>query len=140
MFVGQGARADLQRGPRHPQRPDRSSELVGNRFRRSDQHRAVFDLVDELFPVGTRPAAFGTDANGKSLQTQEEYVQYGTYTPFSVTVTHLLYNKSGINFSSYSHTGLPAAVYASGVGENLFVGGYDNTDIYNKMAQLLGIG
>jgi alkaline phosphatase len=66
-------------------------------------------------------------------------VQYGTYTPFSVTVTHLLNNKSGINFSSYSHTGLPAAVYASGVGQELFVGGYDNTDIYNKMAQLLGI-
>ena len=87
----------------------------------------------------TLKGGFGTDANGKSLQTQEEYVQYGTYTPFSVTVTHLLNNKSGINFSSYSHTGLPAAVYASGVGHELFVGGYDNTDIYNKMAQLLGI-
>ncbi len=87
----------------------------------------------------TLKGGFGTDANGKSLQTAEEYVQYGTYTPFSVTVTHLLNNKSGINFSSYSHTGLPAAVYASGVGQDLFVGGYDNTDIYNKMAQLLGI-
>lgn len=88
----------------------------------------------------TLKGGFGTDADGKSLQTPEEYVQYGTYTPFSVTVTHLLNNKSGINFSSYSHTGLPAAVYASGVGQELFVGGYDNTDIYNKMAQLLGIG
>ena len=88
----------------------------------------------------TLKGGFGTDANGKSLQTQEEYIQYGTYTPFSVTVTHLLNNKSGINFSSYSHTGLPAAVYASGVGAELFVGGYDNTDIYYKMAQLLGIG
>ena len=87
----------------------------------------------------TLKGGFGTDANGKSLQTAEEYIQYGTYTPFSVTVTHLLNNKSGINFSSYSHTGLPAAVYASGVGQELFVGGYDNTDIYNKMAQLLGI-
>ena len=87
----------------------------------------------------TLKGGFGTDANGKSLQTAEEYIQYGTYTPFSVTVTHLLNNKSGINFSSYSHTGLPAAVYASGVGQELFVGSYDNTDIYNKMAQLLGI-
>ncbi|PKM38687.1 MAG: alkaline phosphatase [Firmicutes bacterium HGW-Firmicutes-9] len=88
----------------------------------------------------TLKGGFGTDANGKSLQTQEEYVQYGTYTPFSVTVTHLLNNKSGINFSSYSHTGLPAAVYASGVGQELFMGGYDNTELYYKMAQLLGIG
>ena len=87
----------------------------------------------------TLAGGFGTDANGKSLQTQEEYVQYGTYTPFSVTVTHLLNNKSGINFSSYSHTGLPAAVFASGVGSELFAGGYDNTDIYYKMASLLGI-
>ncbi|MDP3447820.1 MAG: alkaline phosphatase [Eubacteriales bacterium] len=88
----------------------------------------------------TLAGGFGTDASGKSLQTQEEYVQFGTYTPFSVTVTHLLNNKSGINFASYSHTGLPAAVYASGVGAELFTGGYDNTDIYNKMAQILGIG
>ena len=87
----------------------------------------------------TLAGGFGTDANGKSLQTQEEYVQYGTYTPFSVTVTHLLNNKSGINFGSYSHTGLPAAVYASGVGAELFMGGYDNTDIYYKMASLLGL-
>ena len=87
----------------------------------------------------TLAGGFGTDADGKSLQTAEEYVQYGTYTPFSVTVTHLLNNKSGINFSSYSHTGLPAAVYASGVGSELFVGSYDNTDIYNKMATILGI-
>jgi len=87
----------------------------------------------------TLKGGFGTDANGKSLQTQEEYVQYGTYTPFSVTVTHLLNNKSGINFSSYSHTGLPAAVYATGVGSELFGGGYDNTDLYNKMASLFGM-
>jgi alkaline phosphatase len=87
----------------------------------------------------TIKGGFGTDANGKSLQTQEEYVQYGTYTPFSVTVTHLLNNKSGINFSSYSHTGLPAAVYATGVGSEIFSGGYDNTDIYNKMASLFGM-
>ncbi len=87
----------------------------------------------------TLAGGFGTDANGKSLQTQEEYIQYGTYTPFSVTVTHLINNKSGINFASYSHTGLPAAVYATGVGSELFGGGYDNTDLYNKMASLFGM-
>lgn len=70
---------------------------------------------------------------------QEQYVQYGTYEPFSVTVTHLLNNKSGINFSSYAHTGLPVAVFAEGVGEEAFGGSYDNTDIYNKMAELLGV-
>ena len=82
---------------------------------------------------------FAKDEEGNTVQTQSEYVDYGTYTPFSVTVTHLLNNKSGINFSSYSHTGLPAAVFADGVGAESFVGSYDNTDIYKKLAALLEI-
>lgn len=45
----------------------------------------------------TLAGGFGTERErGKLLQTQEEYIQYGTYTPFSVTVfAHLLNNKSG---------------------------------------------
>ncbi|HWP22513.1 MAG TPA: alkaline phosphatase [Candidatus Cryosericum sp.] len=86
----------------------------------------------------TLAGGFGTDANGKSLQTQEEYLQYGTYTPFSVTVTHLLNNKSGISYTSYSHTGLPAAVFASGTGAESFSGSYDNTDIHDKLSALMG--
>lgn len=82
---------------------------------------------------------FAKDEEGNTVQSQSEYVDYGTYTPFSVTVTHLLNNKSGINFSSYSHTGLPAAVFADGVGAESFVGSYDNTDIYKKLAALLEI-
>ncbi len=57
----------------------------------------------------------------------------------SVTVTHLLNNKSGINFASYAHTGLPVAVFAQGAGADLFEGYYDNTQIYAKMAQLLQV-
>ncbi|MCD2493398.1 alkaline phosphatase [Lacrimispora sp. NSJ-141] len=70
---------------------------------------------------------------------QEEYVLYGTYEPFSVTITHILNNKSGIAFTSYSHTGLPVPVFAQGAGSELFEGYYDNTDIYNKIASLTGI-
>lgn len=70
---------------------------------------------------------------------QEQNLLYGTYNPFSVTITHILNNKAGIDFTSYSHTGLPVAVFANGIGENLFNGYYDNTDIYNKMTQLLYI-
>ena len=115
--------------------PDQADTAANKTLVLTDYEVAELKKAYEI----TLKGGFGTDADGKSLQTQEEYVQYGTYTPFSVTVTHLLNNKSGINFASYSHTGLPAAVYASGVGQELFVGGYDNTDIYNKMAQLLGI-
>lgn len=71
--------------------------------------------------------------------TQEQYVLYGTYNPFSVTVTHILNNKAGIDFTSYSHTGLPVAVFADGIGAEDFGGYYDNTQIYAKMAALLDV-
>ncbi|HBB28876.1 MAG TPA: hypothetical protein DC000_06470 [Clostridiales bacterium] len=64
---------------------------------------------------------------------QEEYVLYGTYEPFSVTLTHVLNNKSGISFSSYSHTGLPVPLFAKGQGQELFNGYYDNTDVFNML-------
>ena len=71
--------------------------------------------------------------------TQEQYVLYGTYNPFSVTVTHILNNKSGIDFTSYSHTGLPVAVFAEGTGAESFGGYYDNTAIYTKLANMLKV-
>lgn len=70
---------------------------------------------------------------------QEEYLLYGSYEPLTVTITHILNNKSGINFSSYAHTGLPVEVLAMGAGQEMFEGYYDNTDIYNKMAALTGV-
>ena len=71
--------------------------------------------------------------------TQEQYVLYGGYNPFSVTVTHILNNKSGIDFTSYSHTGLPVAVFADGNGADAFKGYYDNTQIYTKLAEMLEV-
>lgn len=70
---------------------------------------------------------------------QEEYLLYGSYEPLTVTITHILNNKSGINFSSYAHTGLPVEVFAMGAGQEDFSGYYDNTDIFNKMAALTGV-
>lgn len=70
---------------------------------------------------------------------QEEYVKYGSYEPLTVTITHILNNKSGINFGSYAHTGLPVEVLVKGTGAENFDGYYDNTDIYNRMAELVGV-
>ena len=70
---------------------------------------------------------------------QEEYVLYGTYEPLTVTITHLLNNKSGVSFSSYAHTGLPVEVLAMGAGQDLFEGFYDNTNIYSNLAKLTGV-
>ncbi len=93
--------------------------------------------VQKLRTAYERTLNVGTSSQDK--MTQEEYVLYGTYEPFSVTITHILNNKSGVAFTSYSHTGLPVAVFAMGNGEELFEGYYDNTDIYNNLAKLTGV-
>lgn len=68
--------------------------------------------------------------------TEKDGLLYGSYEPLSMTLTHLLNNKSGIGWTSYSHTGIPTAVFAQGIGASLFNGQYDNTDIYNKLHSL----
>lgn len=72
-------------------------------------------------------------------ENQETDLLYGGYEPVTVTLTHLLNNKAGIGWTSYSHTGVPVPVYAVGEGAELFSGAYDNTDIYKKLAALCEI-
>lgn len=84
------------------------------------------------------------DAYNKTIQkdtsrNQEEYALYGSYEPLTITITHILNNKCGIDFTSNSHTGLPVPVFALGAGQNEFVGFYDNTEIYQKLANLTKI-
>ncbi len=44
-----------------------------------------------------------------------------------------------MHFSSTHHTAEPVPVYAYGPGADMFSGVYQNTEIYNKMMQLLGL-
>ncbi|HIS44967.1 MAG TPA: alkaline phosphatase [Candidatus Scatomorpha merdigallinarum] len=98
-------------------------------------------LVLTDYELETLRAAYEKSVNGTATSDyeQEEYVLYGTYEPLSVTITHIINNKSGVSFTSYSHTGLPVAVFADGVNAEEFNGYYDNTDIYNKLADMLGV-
>lgn len=112
-------------------------KLFGLKMSGSDDDK----LALTEYEIGRLKSAYElamTEYDAKTY-TQEQYVLYGTYNPFSVTITHILNNKSGIDFSSYSHTGLPVGVFAEGVGASAFNGYYDNTDIYNKMADILGV-
>jgi alkaline phosphatase len=70
---------------------------------------------------------------------EAESIAYGYYNPFSVTLTHILNNKSGIGWTSYSHTGVPVPVYAKGIGMEVFNGYYDNTDICKKLKSIMKI-
>lgn len=73
------------------------------------------------------------------LDQQAEYVAYGTYEPLTVTITHILNNKSGVSFTSYSHTGLPVAIFAHGVHSDQFKGYFDNTEIFHKLQTMLHV-
>ncbi len=110
-------------------------ELFGLKLTGEDGDRLV---LTEYEVQRLRTAYEMIDADA-STYTQEQYVLYGGYNPFSVTVTHILNNKSGINFASYSHTGLPVAVFAMGQDAEAFTGYYDNTEIYQKMASILDV-
>ena len=98
-------------------------------------------LILTEYEIEQLRAAYEKSVNGTAASEyeQEEYVLYGTYEPLSVTITHIINNKSGVSFTSYSHTGLPVPVLADGVGSEAFNGYYDNTDIYDKMAELLSV-
>ncbi|MFI3314845.1 MAG: alkaline phosphatase [Rikenellaceae bacterium] len=60
-------------------------------------------------------------------------IDYGGYNPFTVACIHLLNNKAGIGFSSFTHTAVPVMVFAHGAREDIFSGYYDNTDIAKKI-------
>ena len=87
---------------------------------------------DLLVTAYNQTIQFGADKNAN----EEEELKYDKYEPLTVTITHILANKCGLNFGSYVHTGLPTAVFAIGAGSELFDGYYDNTDIFFKMAEL----
>lgn len=86
-------------------------------------------------------AGFVESVKEKSERTKsdEASLLYGGYDPLSVSLTHIINNKAGIGWTSYSHTGVPVAVYAAGVGADLFNGSYDNTDIFHKLVDATNV-
>ncbi|MGN1368403.1 MAG: alkaline phosphatase [Aristaeellaceae bacterium] len=69
----------------------------------------------------------------------EEKLLYGGYEPFSMAVSHVMNNKAGLSYTSYAHTGLQIPVYAMGIGAENFSGLYDNTDIFFRTMEVLGL-
>lgn len=68
---------------------------------------------------------------------EEDALLYSSHTPITVTVTHILNNRVGIGWTSYSHTGLPVPVMAGGCGASAFNGYYDNTAVAKKLARAM---
>jgi alkaline phosphatase len=91
------------------------------------------------YEIANLEAAFDMsmkDSKARPTSDEEYYLSYGTYEPFTVTLTHILNQKAGIGWTTYSHTGLPTPVSVIGVGHEQFNGYYDNTDIFKKVAAI----
>ena len=122
-----------------------SEEEASNQKDNADAHpasEADGALVMTQYEYDLLKAAYETTMSRtgeESVFSQEEYIRYGSYEPLTVTITHILNNKSGINFGSYAHTGLPVEVLVQGAGQENFEGYYDNTEIYTKLAALTGV-
>jgi alkaline phosphatase len=86
--------------------------------------------------------AFAQSMAGYSYKSADTgtFLLYGSYEPLTVTITHLLNQRAGLAWTSYSHTGIPVPTFALGVGQDLFGGYYDNTDIFWKMVETMGLG
>ena len=87
--------------------------------------------------------AFNQSINKKNIKPknihENTYLLYGGYEPITVTATHILNQKAGIAWTTYSHTGTPIPVRVMGVGQNVFKGYFDNTDIPKKMLNIMDI-
>ncbi len=69
----------------------------------------------------------------------ENLLLYGGYEPLTVSITHLLNQRAGLAWTSYKHTGVPVPTFAMGTGQELFGGYIDNTDIFWKMLDAMGL-
>lgn len=99
--------------------------------------KPTYELTD--YEVGLLQKAFITSMEGKgaaNMLPEELQLYYGTYDPFTVTITHILNNKAGIDWTTYAHTAVPIPVFAIGQGERLFSGYYDNTDVAKTIMKI----
>ncbi|MDO5144006.1 MAG: alkaline phosphatase [bacterium] len=100
-----------------------------------DELSLTTEEVDSLraaWELSMKPAA------EREIGAQEKLL-YGGYEPFSMAVSHVMNNKAGLSYTSYAHTGLQIPVYAMGVGAERFSGLYDNTDIFLRTMDVMGL-
>lgn len=83
--------------------------------------------------------AYNMSMGAEEMSEEEAALLYGGYEPFSMAVSHIINNKAGLSYTSYAHTGLQIPVYAMGVGAERFAGLYDNTDIFNRTMEVMGL-
>ncbi len=114
----------------------RLEKMTGN-----EAARATLAMAFSDYEYARVEEAFARSIKGEQEKSSntDTYLLYGGYEPLSVTLTHILNNKAGIAWTSYSHTGVPVPTFAKGLGHAMFNGYYDNTAIFNRMTQIMGL-
>jgi alkaline phosphatase len=96
------------------------------------------NLVLKDFEIEALQEAFIQSMSGVKVQSNTaDYLLYGGYDPFTVQITHIINQKAGLAWTSYSHTGVPVPVSAAGAGSANFSGYYDNTGVGKKLLNIL---
>ncbi len=96
------------------------------------------NLVLKDFELRALKTAFIQTLSGVKVNSDTaDYLLYGGYDPFTVQITHILNQKAGIAWTSYSHTGVPLPTSAIGIGAESFNGFYDNTDLSQKLMSIM---
>lgn len=111
-------------------------KLFGLKMPGADGSNKNGGLVLTDYELSRIKTAYEKTIKNDKNRSQMEYDIYGTYEPLTITITHILNAKSGLGWTSNSHTGLPVPVFALGAGQEEFKGFYDNTEIYKKLAKL----
>ena len=93
--------------------------------------------VENLRTAYERTLRVGSSSQSK--MSQQDYELYGTYIPFSMAICHTINHKSGVDHTTYAHTGAMVNLYARGQGADKFRGVYDNTEIFHKLAELTDV-
>ncbi|MDC1106676.1 alkaline phosphatase [Prolixibacteraceae bacterium] len=77
---------------------------------------------------------------GEKISNRDQYFQlYGSYDPVTVTACHILAQKAGLGWTTFSHTATPIPVRAIGSGAYLFEGYFDNTDMPKNIEVLMNL-
>ncbi len=130
---------------------DMFEEMVAEYKENKTPFNTVLADIEQFFGLGENgieltdyeidkiETAYNVSVKGETIDENEHSAIYGGYEPLAVTPLQILNNKSGIDFTSFSHTGVTVGTYAVGIGSEKFEGFYDNTAIYDSMADLLNV-
>ncbi|WP_319781121.1 alkaline phosphatase [Maridesulfovibrio sp.] len=111
------------------------------------RHAAFIAYVEKEWGLTDRTAAEdkilvnAMDVQDKNQNLpKDKKVSYGySYTPTMVAVTDLISQRARISWTSFVHTGTFIPATAIGVGSERFNGFIDNTDIPNRMAEVMEV-